>query len=98
MPCTCEVTVHSTYPEADAANAAVPIGAGWLVQVMPASDQAAASRDASSVRPILEEDAYSRSLASVTWHPDGTAGNEKRTTERALAPLLLSTFTIESLP
>jgi hypothetical protein len=46
----------------------------------------------------LYDDAYSRSVALTTWHPDGMAGRVNRTTARALLPLLVSTLSTESVP
>ena len=60
--------------------AAVPVTPGWLLQVTPDSVQEEATRRAWSVRPLVAESEYKRSVADTTWvQPVGRAGSGKRT-------------------
>ena len=72
--------------------AAGPAVAGWLPQVTPSSLQAEARRSASSVRPSVADDEYSRSVAPTSLQPGGTGGRAKWTSARSLAPLCDSTL------
>src|ERR687893_229215 len=70
-------------PWFEAASAAGPSVAGWLVQLTCISVQGAAIRSAWSVRPVREEAEYRRSVAEETAQPCGIAGSEAERRARA---------------
>jgi hypothetical protein len=91
---TCEVTVHCRRPDPEVVVAAVPVEAGWLFHVAPASVQVAAGLiwKACKVRPESELAAVNLSVADVTEHPTGFDGSVKPT--RARSFLLFLELTI----
>src|SRR5918992_3737405 len=91
-------TPPSRVPSPDSVVGPGPDVAGWLPQVTPSSLQSDAMRTASSVRPSVADEAYTRSVAAISLQPGGTGGRSKWTSARSVPPLGEPTFRIESLP
>ena len=90
IACTCDVTVQERRPVPELDVAALPVVAGWLFQVTPVSVQLALGETwkASIVLPVVAEDAFSFSVASVTEQPVGLVGRLNATSARPLRLVL----------